>query len=303
MGWGRLVGAGLGAAGGFALGGPVGAVAGGMAGGAVGDDAFGTGPSKPNVGKYTPDDALTTAWQTNPGYIAHLGSTAINEANNVRNRTGAYWNPVENKLYTGDRNAAAEARSRQNELADYYDQVLAGKTPSVAELQLRQATAANNAAASSLASANGYNPLAARAALQAQAMNNQNAAGEAGVLRAQEQAAAAQGMGALTGQMRTQDLQAMGIDTQRAQALLQSEMGQRQLNDELYAKLMGMGMDAEKARLQAAMLLEQLKAGSVASANQFNLGLYQGDVSQSNAWTSGLMSGAGMIGAAGIMKG
>ena len=77
--------------------------------------------------------------------------------------------------------------------------------PSAAQLQLGQATSANNAqAASAAASAPGINPaLGARLALDNQASNNQTAANQSAQTKVQEQLSAQQQLGSVLGQAAT----------------------------------------------------------------------------------------------------
>jgi hypothetical protein len=84
--------------------------------------------------------------------------------------------------------------------------------PSPAELLLKQgADAAGRQGASLAASQRGMSPaLALRMGLDAQANANQGAAGQAGILRAQEQLGATNQLGGAIGQQRQQDIGLMG---------------------------------------------------------------------------------------------
>ena len=94
--------------------------------------------------------------------------------------------------------AQAGTAGQQQEFAQALRQQMMGQGPSVANAQLQQAMQANaQQAAAQAASARGVNPaLAQKMALQSAAGANQAAAGQAGVMRAQEQLGA---MGQLGG--------------------------------------------------------------------------------------------------------
>ena len=136
--------------------------------------------------------------------------------------------------YDANMGNAAQSRDAQAGLADYYKGILSGKAPSVAAIQQQQGLAASAAGASSLAASSpgGYNPLLARQAMGAQSAAGLAAVTEGAKLRAGEQAGAAGAYSDLISNQRQQDLAAAGVDAQRASVLLQTEAGQRALNDQ-----------------------------------------------------------------------
>lgn len=95
---------------------------------------------------------------------------------------------------------------------------MAGTGPSVAQNQLNQATNTNLSNAMGMAaSARGVNPaLAARQAQQSGAMMNQQAAGQAATMRAQEQLGAQNMLGNQLNSMQTQNLQMQGVNANTA---------------------------------------------------------------------------------------
>lgn len=104
-------------------------------------------------------------------------------------------------------NALRDTLGQQKSFADMLQEAAAGRGgPTMAEQQIKDATARNNAnAAGFAAGAKSLNPaLAARQALMAQAGNNQTAAGQAAQTRVQEQLAAREQLGgALAGEAGT----------------------------------------------------------------------------------------------------
>lgn len=105
-----------------------------------------------------------------------------------------------------------EARTGQQSLAQLLMAQARGEGPNPAALQLQEGTEANaRMAASQIASQRGLNPaLAARGVMDATANINQQAAGQSGVLRAQQQLAAQGQLGTVLGQQRGQDLGLFG---------------------------------------------------------------------------------------------
>lgn len=96
------------------------------------------------------------------------------------------------------------ARGQQAQLANSLFGTLSGNTPSVAQEQLRNTTQGNVANAYAMAAASG-NPAAARMAASNAGNINAQAAGQAALLRAQEQQNAAGMLNNLLGGMRGQD--------------------------------------------------------------------------------------------------
>lgn len=184
---------------------------------------------------------------------------------------------------------ATDARAQQASLADAILARARGEGgPSLAELQLRQATDRNAAqAAGAIGSIRGMNPgAAARLILNQQAGMNQQAAGQAALLRAQEQQSA-QALGAQAlGGMRGQDLGQMG-----AYGALFGQAGGLQ---------QGLtGADLERQRMNAQMALAQQQ--SQMEAQRINAGIDQQNAQNNaqvigstvNAIGAGLGMGAG----------
>jgi hypothetical protein len=144
----------------------------------------------------------------------------------------------------------AEVRGQQQGLSGRFEDVLAGRGPSVAQQQMVQGqeAALQNAAAlaaSQSARGAGFGGLARGAAQQA-ALSSQDVAQKAAMLRAQEQQAAMGQYGQFLGQTRGQDLQAE-----------QMQMQEQQQMNEMKQRLLGMGISNEQAEQQAQQMIEQ----------------------------------------------
>jgi hypothetical protein len=103
----------------------------------------------------------------------------------------------------------AEQRARALDLEGQYGDVIAGKTPSVAELQLREAEQrqeANQLGLASKASGGGNVALALRTAANNIGRLNQGSSADAALLRAKEIEAAREGLGGLITNTRTGDI-------------------------------------------------------------------------------------------------
>lgn len=130
-----------------------------------------------------------------------------------------------------------DARNQQSVLAQMLMQQAQGGGPNPAALQLQQGTEANaRMAASQMASQRGLNPaLAARGVMDQTANLNQQAAGQAGVMRAQQQLAAQQQLGGVLGQQRGQDLGLYGQAAQGQQGQNALGLQQAQGNNQIRA--------------------------------------------------------------------
>jgi hypothetical protein len=116
-------------------------------------------------------------------------------------------------------------RADQGQLAQSMFGTLAGNTPSVAQEQLRQSTAQNIANTYAMAQARG-GPNASRLAALGAGNMNQQAAGQAAMLRAQEIQNAQAGLSGLLGNARGQDTQgALGFLGQNLQAAGMQQAG------------------------------------------------------------------------------
>ena len=122
--------------------------------------------------------------------------------------------------YTSGMNAGtqqqAAANAGQSQLANELEAQTAGKGPSLAGLQLQQATAQNiQGAAGAAASARGMNPaMAQRLAMQNEAATRQQAAGQAGLQRLQEQRTAQEQLGQVLAQQQQGANQMFGANVQ-----------------------------------------------------------------------------------------
>jgi hypothetical protein len=108
-----------------------------------------------------------------------------------------------------------QTAAQQAALAQALQDQAAGKGPSLAQMQLKQATQQNaQSAAGQIASQRGLNPaLAARMVGQNTASMNQQAAGQSSMARLQEQMAAREQLGGLLGTQRSQDIAQMQANT------------------------------------------------------------------------------------------
>ncbi len=97
-------------------------------------------------------------------------------------------------------------RGQQQQLADQLFGTISGNTPSVAQEQLKQNTQSNIANAYALAQSGRYNPGAARMAATNAGNINQQSAGNAALLRAQEIQGAQGMLGGVLGGARGQDI-------------------------------------------------------------------------------------------------
>lgn len=196
-----------------------------------------------------------------------------------------------------DYEASYQARAQQQENVNDYRDVISGKAPSVAQEQLRAGldqTLRNSAAqaASARGSAQG---LAARSALFAGAEAGQRTSQDAAILRANEVAAARQGLTGALGQMRGQDFTARAGSQSQQQIIGQNELDQRRMNDARAAMYWQSEMAKAQAQLNAGMAKDQARMGGLAAANQANAAAqaaYQQRMSQ--MWGGLTNAGAGM---------
>lgn len=148
---------------------------------------------------------------------------------------------------------ADDARRHQAMVGSQLRDQALGQGPSIAAQQMRagQEAAMAQSRAALASSRGGANPLAARAAIQANQAGQLDIAQKAGIARLQEQQMAAQNFGALANQMRTGDLQTV-------------ELKAKQQNDfnQLRQQYMNAGIDAQRANQMAALDFERLKQGA-----------------------------------------
>lgn len=169
---------------------------------------------------------------------------------------------------------------RESLLAGQLEQTLAGKTPSVAEMQMQRGLEQQRAAqASALATARGGATAAnMRTAALQMARGQQEATSAAGLLRAQEQAQARGQYGQLVTSGRSQDLQAaqMGQEAKRFTSEQANIAAREQAGFQQQANLAG--FDAKKAAaLQTQNLQTQAGMQEAGFGQQANLTNYEGE--------------------------
>lgn len=175
--------------------------------------------------------------------------------------------------------AILNAQKNQQDQGDYINmlrgQAAGTGAPSVAQMLLEQQTQRNaQGAASSIASQRGMNPaLAAKLALDQAAGQNQQSAGQAAILRSQEQLQAQGLLG-----------QALGQQGSQNNVLLNTTGG-------LDANLQGLGAQVSGQNAQLALAADQINAG-VAGQNAGTAG----------ALVGGLIAGTGAAGPMGSIK-
>jgi len=202
---------------------------------------------------------------------ARIADAALNkdiQIGEIERAQGAQIDPATQmqRAELGDAALIAEQnayRDKQLGLASALEDTIAGRTPSLAELQLRSATDRNNAQAQGLiASQRGVNAgLATRLAGQQAGAANQAAAGEVAQLRLAEAIAARQELAALSAQGRGQDFQ-VDSTNQNAKNAFAIEQGQ------LAQQANATNANAMNARaLQQAQLQQQSGQFNAQSAN------------------------------------
>jgi len=153
----------------------------------------------------------------------------------------------------------------QDELGQYYRNMMEGKGPSVAERQFQSNLDASIRAQSAMGASGrggiGSAQAMRSAAEQANSMQMQSY-NQAAMLRASEQQAAAQGYGALLQQQRAAELQALGYSQAEAMAIADNEARQRAANDALTGLYTGAEGQASGAYMDALMQQQGMRAGN-----------------------------------------
>ena len=146
-----------------------------------------------------------------------------------------------------------QARGDQMALGQQYQDVISGKAPSLAEMQMRQGQ--DDAAQSALnlaASARGGGALLAQQqAINANALGQQRVGQDAAMLRAQETSQARDAYGNLLNNVRGADLGSMGQRADMAQAQAGSRVAQRGQNDAMGAQYRGMRDSLQESQRDA----------------------------------------------------
>jgi hypothetical protein len=228
---------------------------------------------------YSSDPLKDPNYESNRALVAKQLSDAMNQR--------------PEQMYTGD---ADQWRGQQRQMAEMLQAVVAGSGPSAAQEQLKAATGANNAAAASTAASTsqyGGNPAAAfKAALNQQAMNNQNAIGQSAQLRANEITAARGQLGQLMESSRGQDMS-------QAQSQMAAAIQQRAQQQAYVAQLMQMGYSEDQANYMAQIQQQQFQQGSLAQQEAAKQGVNTQNSAPAAALGAQVIGGAiGGIGSA-----
>jgi hypothetical protein len=197
-----------------------------------------------------------------------------------------------------------QARAAQLRLLGGLVGAAEGQGPSVAEQQFQQATDRNvRGAVAATNTARGMGGGAAvRQVAQTQAQVGQQAAADAATLRAQEVAQArGQAVQAAT-DVRGQDVALAGeqanLQQQANLANLQSEEGQRQLNQQAVQYYLSAGLSMEEANRQAAMDMERLKQQQNLAYNQLGQQEYDTSSARRSNFLQGLVNTGASLGMA-----
>jgi hypothetical protein len=194
-----------------------------------------------------------------------------------------------------DAQMAAMARNQQQGLLGQYQQMAAGKGPSLAQEQakrmLGQAQAAQVANAANVRGGAGNQLVAARGAAdlggQLQAQANQ----QASELRAKEQLAAMDAQKGLLGDIRSGDFTARGMGEQRAAGALGARMG-------LEDRALGSSIQRDQDARAGEQWLEEARMGAGKSLSEQQ----QKDKDRWMQFGGDMMSGGGQVAGAGATK-
>lgn len=199
-----------------------------------------------------------------------------------------------------DMSQANASRDAQMQMLGRLTQAADGQGPSAAQAQLQGATDRNFQQAAALANTQrGMGGAAAARQLAAQAGTmGQQAANDSAALRAQEQQTAMAQLGQYTQALRGQDLETAGLDQQRNLANLQSEVTQRQMNDQATQYYISQGLDLASAQQRAAFDMQQLLLNQNLAYNQLGMQATQGaGAGRSGLLGAGLQTGGALLGA------
>lgn len=243
---------------------------------------------------------LSGLWGDERDYST-FSSNPIDDPNYIANRSmvaqqlaGALNQRPDQIDYAGSN----DWRDKQVGLAQNLQGVVNGTAgPSIAEVQMGRGVDASNNAATSLAASSsnfGMDPAAAfRAALNQQAMNNQNLVGQTGQLRAQEVAQARGQLGQVLDAGRGQDMSQAG-------AQLAAQMQQRAQQQQYIQQLMQMGYTEDQANYMAKVQQTQFQQGSLAQQEAGKHGVNTQNTSQGTQMLGQALGGAAS-GAAGAL--
>lgn len=249
------------------------------------EDPHGSGIQDPNTIGLSPEDAArrtTGIYGGDSGYRRNLAtgqielglSSAQREVDRYRYLGGmaegrqAYQ--ADQTQANQDRYASYLARGEQAQALSMMAARARGQNSIaniMAQQQMQRAAAEQ---ASMAASARG--PAALALAQQNAAANTANmqgnVAGQASLAAAQERLAAEQAYMAGASGMRGQDFAAQGLSQQQAATQMQSELAQRQLNQQASLGYESLGMDVNRAQLQAGLQNKAIDYGQAAAMNQ-----------------------------------
>lgn len=194
---------------------------------------------------------------------------------------------AQNGAAAGNRNIinldqANEMRGVQADLIQNLQKQARGEGPSLAQMQLQKATDQNIAQTMGMAaSGRGPGQSAQNKAAQAQGSQmRQQAAGDSGMLRLQEQMQAQNMLAGVSGQARGQDISSQGLNLQ-----------QQAQNDDLVKFYTQAGLSLEQAQQQARQALEELRMKQQIEFEKMNL-----EASKGSSDASGLGAMLSMFG-------
>lgn len=262
MGVGKWLAAAAGGVGGFFVGGPAGAAVGaglGYAAGGAAEGAMGGSSGGGTTYKMNPDNPDYhyggQRWVAEPTRRDPRAGRWVSGADDRADQYNALGQHMGSRdIYdvdytTADQDYARqqEARAKQMALGQQYQDVIDGKAPSVAEMQMRagQDATAQQALNMAASARGGGGMLAAQQAQQANALGQQRVGMEAGMLRAQETAQARDAYGNLLNNVRGGDMSAMGARAGMAQAQTENYREQERQRD---AMAMGYRQQADNIR-------------------------------------------------------
>lgn len=314
MGWGSIIGGGLGAVGGFMVGGPVGAGVGMGLGAGLGgqvedslsSDEGGGGGAQTYQPAYVDPKYYDTAQ-----YDSYLRDISQKEGV-YDDRSG----PVMDwEMANTDREMALQARSQQSAVAEEYRRAAAGLAPSVAEQQMRAGLAAANADALQVAASTrgggGSILLAQRQAQQQGAASALATEQNAATLRAQETAAAREGWSRAVNAQRGQDLEMRGGSMAQTRAEADVALAARAQNDAMVrdawaqrAAAIGGAANVNiahgNAHLGAQTNAQNLSAQSAAAAAERAAAAANAKAARDAQMTGAMMSTGGQVAAMGM---
>lgn len=255
---------------------------------------FGPGsrPDRPNMNPFTVNaDAFNPSERQNKMWAANQGAMDTASRRDAHQMQSARIDP----------RMQAEFRKRQLGLADQLSQQAQGKGPSLANMQLEQATDRGmSQMRGSMASQRGLSAgQRARMMSQMSGQLQADAGRNAAMTRMQEQMGARQQLAGVLGSARGQDL---GLASSQAQlqqganqANLQSNITNQAQKDAYMMALKNQQMGIANSDQNAAMALEKLKSANHNAVLTGNMGMYGSDVKAHTDNKMGIMGGLGTV--------